>query len=70
MSGQKKDHKPSSGKKKERKARAALRRLRMKIARWDRYTAEVEAGKRKGKASRWKTDGLLKQVDLLKTFIK
>jgi hypothetical protein len=68
MSGQtKKVKKPSSGLKKSRRAKSEIRRLRMKIARWDKYTAQVEAGKRKGKASRWKTDGLLKHIQLLES---
>ena len=68
MSGaKKKDHKPSSGLRKSRRINNQIRRLHMKIARWDKYTAQIEAGKRKGKASRWKTDGLLKHVELLES---
>lgn len=69
--GQKKTEgkKQSSGQRKARRINKEIRRLKMKMARWDRYTEEVEAGTRKGTTKRWNTDGLRKHMEFLETLV-
>lgn len=61
----KSNHKMSSGKRPQRRLNAAVRKTKMKIARWERNQANPEkkkAGKfRKG----WNTDGLKKHLEML-----
>ena len=61
----KKDFKPSAGERKARRAARLIRQFKMKINRWKRYQAEIDAGKRKGKKSRWETAGLEQQIKVL-----
>jgi hypothetical protein len=65
----KRDHRVSSGKHKVSRIMKQLQRLRMKINRWERYQTEIKAGERKGKISRWNTDGLEKHMALLESLI-
>ena len=61
----KRDSKVSSGKRKASKINTQLKRLQMKISRWNRYKEEVIQGKRKGSVDRWNTSGLEKHMELL-----
>jgi hypothetical protein len=61
----KRDHKTSSGLKQKRRAKRTIKRLVMKMARWDRYKEEIEKGRRPGPASRWNTDRIQKHIELL-----
>lgn len=72
------DHKTSSGGHKLAKKNRAIRKLRQKIARWERYkeegkpsvTAEQEEKKRRPNKSRhrdWDTSGLKKHLELLES---
>jgi len=65
----KRDHRTSSGKHKVSRTLKQIRRLKMKINRWNRYKEEIQAGDRKGKMSRWNTAGLEKHIALLESFV-
>jgi len=63
----KRDHRTSSGKHRTSRISKQIRRLEMKVKRWDRYKEEIQAGSRKGKISRWNTAGLEKHIALLES---
>lgn len=63
------DHQISSGKRKFSRINGQLSRLKMKIARWERYQNEIKRGERKGSIKRWDTAGLKRHMELLESFI-
>jgi hypothetical protein len=63
------NHKTSSGKHKASRILKQVKRLKMKINRWNRYKEEIRAGNRKGKISRWDTSGLEKHMALLESLV-
>lgn len=65
----KRDSTTSSGRRKARRLNSQVRRLQMKIAKWERYIQEIEQNKRKGSANRWNTAGLKKHMELLERLI-
>lgn len=65
----KRDHRTSSGKRKISRIMRQIRRLEMKMKRWNRYKDEIHAGSRKGKPSRWDTAGLEKHKTFLESLI-
>ncbi len=65
----KRDSRTSSGNRKTSRIMRQLMRLKMKVNRWNRYTEEMKAGKRKGDLGRWNTAGLKKHMALLEKLI-
>ena len=65
----KRDHKVSSGRHKFSRINKQLCRLKMKVARWERYQKEIEQSERKGSIKRWDTAGLKRHIELLESFI-
>jgi len=73
--------KTSSGGRRVSRARAALRRVMMKIARWEKYRADgkpawtakqEKEGKSRNRSryNNWDTSGLTKHAELLESIIK
>ena len=62
-----KESRTSGGKRKIQRINQQIRRLNMKVARWERYIEEIKQDKRKGKISRWDTSGLKKHIALLES---
>ena len=60
---------PSSGKRQSRAANKALRRIKMKIARWERYKAEEKKPAKGSRRIGWDTSGLKKHAEFLKSLI-
>lgn len=60
----------SSGLRNVRKANYELRRLKMKVKRWERRQDEISKGKRPGDLERWNTAGLLKRMSQLHAIAK
>lgn len=65
----KRSSRTSSGKTKITRILRQIKRLKMKINRWNRYKEEISARTRKGKISRWDTSGLEKHIKLLESFV-
>ena len=62
--------KTSSGIRRKSRANQMRRKLESKKRRWERYTAEINAGKRNGTVSRWNTDGIDRALSNLAKIIK